>query len=102
MAERPDYSPDAGKDAAFTFAEVARGFRSNRGEREDREDRDPLDRLGPPTVDDVMGWGKYPGGTYREAARRDPGYMQWAGRKLGGSRGDLCAEALALHLGVTE
>jgi hypothetical protein len=65
-----------------------------------------FDRIAPATVDDVMSWGKYGRSadrlTYREAAQRDPGYMQWAAKTLGGERGRLCAEALALHLGVTE
>lgn len=60
----------------------------------------------PPTVHSAMAWGKYGRGTarvtYLEAARRDPGYLQWAAKTLGGERGRLCAEALALHLGVTE
>lgn len=67
---------------------------------------DPLDRPAPATVDSVVTWGKFGRNTervtYREAARRDPGYLQWAAKTLGGERGRLCAEALALHLGVAE
>ena len=61
-----------------------------------------LDRIAPPTIDDVMGWGKHASLTYAEAARRDPGFMKWAASKVGGERGSLCFEALALYLGVTE
>ena len=53
-----------------------------------------------PTIDDVMSWGRYPDMTYRGCARRNPGYMKWAAVTIGGLRGALVAEALAIHLGV--
>jgi len=56
----------------------------------------------PPSIDDVMMWGKHKGLTYRAMAARDPGYARWAASKIAGLRGQLSAEALALHLGVTE
>lgn len=59
-------------------------------------------RRGPPSVDDAVTWGKYKGHTYRELAQRDPGYARWAAMTIGGLKGQLCAEALALHLGVAE
>lgn len=55
-----------------------------------------------PSVDFLMGWGKYKTLTYRQAAHRDPGFMRWAASKIAGMRGQLCAEALAIYLGVTE
>lgn len=63
---------------------------------------DTFDRRLPATVDDVMGWGKHRTLTYAEAARQDPGFVKWAAQKIGGARGRLCAEALALQMGVTE
>lgn len=63
---------------------------------------DALDRRLPPTLDDVMGWGKHAALTYRAAARLFPGYIQWAAQTVGGLRGQLCAEALALFLEVPE
>lgn len=52
------------------------------------------------TVETPMGWGKHKDLTYLAAARRDPAYMQWAAKKIRGSRGRLCFEALALALGL--
>ena len=54
------------------------------------------------SVDDLVDWGKYRGITYRELVARDPGYARWAATAIGGHKGQLCAEALALALGVTE
>lgn len=54
------------------------------------------------SIDDVVEWGKYRGIAYRELARRDPGYTRWAAMTIGGHRGQLCAEALAVALGITE
>lgn len=56
----------------------------------------------PPSIDDVVTWGKHKGRTYRQIAARDPGWALWAARTIAGVKGQLCAEALALHLGVTE
>jgi hypothetical protein len=52
------------------------------------------------SIDDVMGWGKYKSLTYRAMARRDAGYARWAATTIGGLKGQLCAEALAVFLGV--
>jgi hypothetical protein len=57
-------------------------------------------RRGPPSVDDIVTWGKHKGITYRELAARDRGYARWAATTIGGLKGQLCAEALALVLGV--
>lgn len=54
----------------------------------------------PPSIDDVMTWGKHKGLTYRAAAARDPSYARWAASTIPGLKGQLCAEALAAHLGV--
>lgn len=54
------------------------------------------------TVDDPVDWGKYRGISYRELAERDRGYARWAAMTIGGLKGQLCAEALALALGVAE
>ena len=59
-------------------------------------------RRGAPSIDDPVGWGKYKGITYRELAARDRGYARWAAMTIGGLKGQLCAEALAAVLGVTE
>jgi hypothetical protein len=56
----------------------------------------------PPSIDERMGWGKHKDISYREAAAKDPGYLQWAAKKIEGVKGQLCAEALAVMLGVTE
>ncbi len=56
----------------------------------------------PPSIDDVCNWGKHKGRTYRDLARLDPSYAKWAATTIGGTKGQLCAEALAAHLGVTE
>jgi hypothetical protein len=56
----------------------------------------------PPSIDDPMTWGKHKGLSYRAMAARDPGYARWAASKIPGLRGQLSAEALALHLGVVE
>ena len=56
----------------------------------------------PPSIDERMGWGKHKDRTYRECAQIDPGFCQWAAKSIPGVKGQLCAEALALHLGVTE
>ncbi len=53
-------------------------------------------------IDDVMGWGRYPTLSYRAAAARNPAFILWAAKTLDGNRGALCAEALAVHLGVVE
>lgn len=54
------------------------------------------------SIDDPVDWGKYRGISYRELAQRDRGYARWAATTIGGVKGQLCAEALALALGVTE
>lgn len=59
-------------------------------------------RWSPPSVDDPVTWGKHKGITYRELAARDAGYARWAASTIPGVKGQLCAEALALHLGVNE
>lgn len=59
-------------------------------------------RWSPPSIDDQVTWGKHKGLTYRELASRDPGYARWAASTIPGLRGQLCAEALAVHLGVYE
>lgn len=61
-----------------------------------------LPRRGPPSIDDTVAWGKHKGITYRELAARDRGYARWAAMTIGGLKGQLCAEALALILGVPE
>jgi len=53
-------------------------------------------------IDQPMGWGKHKDLTYREAASKDPGFLQWAARSIPGVKGRLAAEALALLLGVDE
>lgn len=62
----------------------------------------PPKQWAPPSIDDVANWGKHKGSTYRELARRDPGYARWAASTIPGLKGQLCAEALAAHLGVSE
>jgi hypothetical protein len=57
-------------------------------------------RRGKPSIDDVVTWGKYKGLTYREMAARDRGYSRWAATAIGGLKGQLCAEALAVLMGV--
>lgn len=52
------------------------------------------------TIDDPVGFGKHRGLTYRQLAQQHPHYAAWAARKIGGLNGQLCAEALAAHLGV--
>lgn len=59
-------------------------------------------RRGPPSVDEPVSWGKHKGLTYRELAAKDPGYVRWAAMTIGGLKGQLCAEALALAYGVNE
>lgn len=54
------------------------------------------------SVNDPVDWGKHRGISYRELAARDPGYARWAATTIGGVKGQLCAEALAIHLGVTD
>lgn len=54
------------------------------------------------SIDSPMEWGKHKQLSYRQAAQQHPGYMKWAATKVGGTRGQLCAEALAIYLGVTE
>jgi hypothetical protein len=56
----------------------------------------------PPSIDERMGWGKHRERTYRDAAISDPGFCQWAAKSIPGIKGQLCAEALAIALGVTE
>lgn len=56
----------------------------------------------PPSVEDLVSWGKHRGITYRELATRDPGYARWAAMTIGGLKGQLCAEALAIALGVND
>jgi hypothetical protein len=56
----------------------------------------------PPSIDDEITFGKHLGISYRVAAQRDPSYLAWAAKNIGGVRGQLCAEALALHLGITD
>lgn len=55
----------------------------------------------PPSIDDLVQWGKYKGISYRELAQRDRGYTRWAAMTIGGLKGQLCAEALAEALGVS-
>lgn len=52
------------------------------------------------SIGDIVTWGKYKGITYRELAERDRGYARWAAMTIGGLKGQLCAEALALLMGV--
>jgi hypothetical protein len=59
-------------------------------------------RRGAPSVDDVVNWGKHRGITYRELAVRDRAYARWAATTIGGLKGQLCAEALAILMGVEE
>jgi hypothetical protein len=59
-------------------------------------------RRGPPSIDDPVSWGKHRGITYRELAIRDKGYARWAAMTIGGLKGQLCAEALAVLMGVSE
>lgn len=61
-----------------------------------------LPRSGTPSIDDVVNWGKHRGITYRELAVRDRGYARWAATTIGGLKGQLCAEALAVTLGVDD
>ncbi len=56
----------------------------------------------PPSIDEPMGWGKHKDRTYRDVAHTDPGFCQWAAKTIAGVKGQLCAEALALALGVAE
>lgn len=55
----------------------------------------------PPSIDDKVNWGKHKGMTYRQLAASHPGYARWAASTIPGLRGQLCAEALAAHLGVS-
>lgn len=55
-----------------------------------------------PSIDDPMPFGKHKGTPYRVVAQRDAGYLRWAARTIPGLKGQLCAEALAVHLGVDE
>lgn len=55
-----------------------------------------------PSVDDLVQWGKHKGITYRDLARRDRAYARWAAMTIGGLKGQLCAEALAIVLGVDQ
>ena len=67
------------------------------------DDLAPLDKpWSPPSIDELMGWGKHKDRTYRDVAATDPGFCQWAAKTIAGVKGQLCAEALALALGVTE
>lgn len=56
----------------------------------------------PPSIDDLVTFGKYKdkAWSYRELAANAPGYAKWAAANINGLRGQLCAEALAEHLGV--
>lgn len=54
------------------------------------------------SIDDVVTWGKHKGITYRELAEKDRGYARWAAATIGGVKGQLCAEALAIALGVEQ
>jgi hypothetical protein len=56
----------------------------------------------PPSIDEPMGWGKHSTLTYRAAAAKDPGFLQWAAKTIAGVKGQLAAEALAVSLGVPE
>jgi hypothetical protein len=58
----------------------------------------------PPSLDDLVTFGKYKDRvwTFRDLARRDASYTKWAAINIGGVKGQLCAEALAELLGVTE
>lgn len=55
-----------------------------------------------PSIDDPVTWGKHKGVTYREMAAKNPGYALWAASTIPGLKGQLCAEALAVRLGVIE
>ncbi len=59
-------------------------------------------RWRPPSTDDLVHFGKYKdrGLSYRDLAAKDPSYCKWAASKIGGLKGQLCAEALAERLGV--
>ena len=57
-------------------------------------------RYGEPSIEDLVTWGKHKGLTYRELVERDRGYARWAAMTIGGIKGQLCAEALALLLEV--
>lgn len=59
-------------------------------------------RRGPPSIDDTVSWGKHRGLTYRELAVKDRGYARWAAMTIGGLKGQLCAEALAVLMEVVE
>lgn len=59
-------------------------------------------RPGPPSIDDLVTWGKHKGITYRELVRRDRGYARWAAMTIGGLKGQLCAEALAAAMEIPE
>ena len=56
----------------------------------------------PPSIDDPCPFGKHKGLSYRAMAARDPGYARWVASTIPGIKGQLAAEALAAHLGVTE
>ena len=59
-------------------------------------------RPGSPSIDDQVSWGKHRGITYRELAVKDRGYARWAAMTIGGLKGQLCAEALAVLMEVVE
>ncbi len=67
---------------------------------DDTREEPPARKWRAPSVDDIVQWGKYKGLTYRELARKDSGYARWSAMTIGGLKGQLCAEALALVLGV--
>ena len=52
------------------------------------------------SVDTEINWGKCRGLTYRVAATHNPSWCKWVATTIPGVRGQLCAEALAIALGV--
>lgn len=52
------------------------------------------------SIDQQIQHGKYRGLTYRELALKDRRYAKWAASTIPKEFGYLCAEALALALGV--
>ena len=46
----------------------------------------PVTPYAPPSIDDEITFGKHRGTSYREAARKDPGYIAWAAKTIGGGQ----------------
>lgn len=53
-----------------------------------------------PSVSDAVTWGRYKGQTYAALAKARPSWCKWAATNIHPPRGALCAEALALALGI--